>query len=1363
MAEFALAASIITVIDLSAKVASQCSKYYANVKNAGDDIERLQQEIERLTATLGQVKSLCDGPNAAKLQSSQDMRNGIKDCKNQLAQLEKKLEPRGYKLMSRFGMHALTWPFKSNEVEEIMNKLGKCKDSISFSLQVDQAVQVLSIHQEIVFNRLRSAADAAFDSHAEEHNARCYQGTRVDLLQQINAWASDPSSECIFWLNGMAGTGKSTISRTVAQNFANEGDLGASFFFKRGEGDRGRAELFFATIATQLVQALPCLAPHVQDAVEADPAISKKALKKQFEMLVLQPLGKIRPDLQKSSTIVIVVDALDECDQENDLSVIIRLLPQVQHIASIRLKFFLTSRPELPIRLGFKDISGRYKGLVLHEIAKPIIEHDISAFLEYELTRIRDEYNKSVTPDRQLPADWPGRSDVQNLVQMAIPLFIFATTICRFVKDRRCGEPKEQLAKVLKYKTKSQESELDATYLPVLDQLLVGLTKSRKDELVTKFKEVVGTILILASPLSTVSLARLLDISKARVDHTLDLLHSVLSIPSNPDTPVRLLHLSFRDFLLDTEKCEKHLFWIDEEKAHKKLAAQCLQRLFKGLKRDICNLQVPEKLRSDVDRQTIDANLPPDIQYACQYWVYHLKEGSGIICDDDEVYKFLKCHFLHWLEALSLIQRLSESIGMINDLIAMLKLYSAALIFAPKDSVVRNIFQTYIPNWISQQPEVESSWNATLQTLEGHGDSVNSVAFSHNSELLASASGDTVRIWNTATGTLQQTLEGHSDWVTSVAFSHDSELLASASVDKTVRIWNTATSTLQQTLEGHSDWVTSVAFSHDSELLASASVDKTVRIWNTATSTLQQTLEGHSDWVTSVAFSHDSELLASASGDTVRIWNTATGTLQQTLEIAFSHNSELLASASDYKTVQIWNTATGTLQQTLEGHSDRVSSVAFSHDSELLASASDDGSVRIWNAATGTLQQTLEGLNLVAFSHNSELLASASGDTVWIWNTATGTLQQTLEGHSDWVTSVAFSHDSELLASASVDKTVRIWNTATSTLQQTLEGHSDWVTSVAFSHNSELLASASEDETIRIWNTATTDTLQQTLEGHSDGVRLVAFSHNSELLASVSQDETVRIWNTATSTLQQTLEGHSGRVWSVAFSHDSELLASASEDETVQIWNTATGTLQQTLEGRTGGMSYSDDSELLVFSHDSELLALAVDKTVRIWNTATTLQQTLEGHSGRVWSVAFSHDSELLASASKDKTVRIWNAATGTLQQNISVNGHISSLLFDITDMVLITNIGRITLGKTELASLSESSQEGGKSHLKGLAIRGSWVTWNAQNLLWLPPDYRDMCSDISLSGSTLAVGCKSGKVFVIGFSLAVLQNLDGY
>jgi hypothetical protein len=134
-----LAASVIAVIDLSAKVASRCSEYYANVKNARDDIERLQREAQGLKATLERVQSLCDGPNGLKLQESQGLREGVKDCKKQLAQLGIKLEPRTRNtLMSRYGIRALRWPLKSNEVDEIMKKLGNCRDNISFSLQVNE-------------------------------------------------------------------------------------------------------------------------------------------------------------------------------------------------------------------------------------------------------------------------------------------------------------------------------------------------------------------------------------------------------------------------------------------------------------------------------------------------------------------------------------------------------------------------------------------------------------------------------------------------------------------------------------------------------------------------------------------------------------------------------------------------------------------------------------------------------------------------------------------------------------------------------------------------------------------------------------------------------------------------------------------------------------------------------------------------------------------------------------------------------------------------------------------------------------------------------------------------------------------------
>src|SRR6266536_872884 len=230
----------------------------------------------------------------------------------------------------------------------------------------------------------------------------------------------------------------------------------------------------------------------------------------------------------------------------------------------------------------------------------------------------------------------------------------------------------------------------------------------------------------------------------------------------------------------------------------------------------------------------------------------------------------------------------------------------------------------------------------------------------------------------------------------------------------------------------------------------------------------------------------------------------------------------------------------------------------------------------------------------------------------------------------------------------------------------------------------------------------------QTLEGHSSGVNSVAFSHDSKLLASASSDRTVKVWDAATGSLQQTLEGHSGEVYSVAFSHDSKLLASASSDRTVKVWDAATG----------------------------------------------SLQQTLEGHSDKVNSVAFSHDSKLLASASYDHTIKVWDTVTCSCRQTITTSAYITSLLFDSRNLNLLTNIGCIKVDRPVLPPLSKSSQEAGsKGDRQGWGISGSWVTWNTQNMLWLPPDYRAVTSDISLSGSTVAIGCGSGKVFVIGFS----------
>jgi hypothetical protein len=407
---------------------------------------------------------------------------------------------------------------------------------------------------------------------------------------------------------------------------------------------------------------MPELIPGIRKAIEADPAISEKALKEQFNRILLQPLSTMKYAAPQGLRIVIVIDALDECEREEDVGTILRLLSQAKDVSSVYLRIFVTTRPELAIRLGFKHmLDNAHQDLVLHEIPKATIEHNISLFLKNKLAKIRQE--------RSLSPDWPGNGNIQALVNIAVPLFIFDATVCRFVTDPR-WDPQKHLTTILEYQTASQASKLDQTYLPILDQLLAGQDDGEKERLAREFREVVGAIVILVYPLSTVSLASLLDIPKEDVNCRLDLLHSVLSIPTNENTPVRLLHLSFGNFLLDPQKRDKSPFWVDGRERHWKIAIKCLKLLSRPgyLRKNICSLQNPGTLQTEIDSRTKDECLPAEVQYACFYWVHYLEQSNCRVDSMDQVHIFLQEHLLHWLKSLSLLGKILEAIVLIGTL-----------------------------------------------------------------------------------------------------------------------------------------------------------------------------------------------------------------------------------------------------------------------------------------------------------------------------------------------------------------------------------------------------------------------------------------------------------------------------------------------------------------------------------------------------------------------------------------------------------------------------------------------------------------------------------------------------------------------
>ncbi|KAI1306571.1 vegetative incompatibility protein HET-E-1 [Xylaria venustula] len=1167
----------------------------------------------------------------------------------------------------------------------------------------------------ILLTKLPVAEGASFDSHAEEHNPACLPNTRVDLLREITEWAENHDSKAVYWLNGMAGTGKSTISRTLANIFAKRGSLGASFFFKRGEGDRGSITKFFSTIASQLIVQVPKAAIHIQNTVDADPNIVRKAMREQFEKFILDPLSRISGDDYQNCLYVIIVDALDECESEEDVKLLIKLLSHSKTLRSPRLRIFLTSRPELPIRLGFEAVDGEYQDLVLHEIAEPVIEHDIAVYFKHKLAEIKLRYNNSVREERRLPLSWPGQANIDILVKMAVPLFIFAATTCRFIAERKMGNPDTQLKEVLQYRTKSQEAQLDATYLPVLYNMVAGLPRQKKAEVLDRFHQIIGLVVTLANPLPISALAKILNLSENKISDHLDLLHSVLDVPFSPIEPVRLLHLSFRDFLLDPEKFDSP-FWINEKETHQQVVAYCLRIMSETLRVDICNVGHPGTPVSSIALEEINDNLPLEVQYTCRFWPYHLEQAGWRISDEDQVWNFLTTHFLHWLEALSWIGRTSEALKAIKTLQSLtlpdssiqsssflddglrfirafksviedapLQIYSSALIFAPKQSIIRTLFESNIPDWILLRPKVPNKWGSNLQTLEGHSHFVHSVTFSPDSKFIASASRDeTVRIWAADTGDLLQTLEGHGGWVRSVAFSPDSKSVASGS-RYYVRLWAIDTGMLLQTLEIHV-LVMSVTFSSDCRCVASALEDGTIQLW-TITGHLLQTLEGHTDSVTSVTFSPNIKLIASASRD---------------------------------KTIRLWASNTGNLLHTLQGFRGEVKSVAFSPDGKVLVSGSDK--ICLWTVETGKLLQTFESQN-----------------------------------HSVVVGSVTFSSDGRLIASGSL-KEVHLWATNTGDLLQTFEGHSAAVNSVAFSPNDKLLVSGSSDETVRMWAIDIGNALQ-TPDGHSDFIRSVIISPNRNLIASGSDDNTVRLWDANTGNLLQTFKGHTGIITSLAFSPNHELIASGSFDKTVRLWAVTTGDLLQTF------ISQEDIIESVALSPNNKLLASGSSNClVRLWATETgDLLQTLKGHNDSVTAVAFSPDGRVVASASFDNTIRLWAPDTGALLQTISTRFLTTTLRFDAESKHLLTDVGGIPIDTTSsMRTISRFDSDSSMSSCNGVVGYGistneSWITIDGETLLWLPVDCRRSVS--AIAGSVVVIGCRSGRLLVL--NLDYRRSLD--
>ena len=490
--------------------------------------------------------------------------------------------------------------------------------------------------------------------------SRCFEGTRVDVLDQLDRWIGDADtseSAPVFWINGQAGTGKTTLAYTFAVHCKRRGIPVTSFFCSRDFAERSNPKLIFTSIAHQLGQAFPSFRDQVAEVLRLNPHLASASISFQLEELIIKPLRSTR---DRFCLCLIVIDALDECKDESATSTILSSLSR--YISEISpLKVLVTSRPEQSITSVFSSSSGVLNAasqrLVLHELELGVVQQDIKIYLSSGLKSIAERYS--------LDTIWPSEEDIQELTALSFGLFIFAATSIKFVEDRNDSDPQGQLTRLLSRKESSAHVQssphyyLDKLYMQVLTHAFPDISI----QLSGRLKTILGSIVFLQEPLSLASLENLLGLASSAVRQTLVHLCSIMILPDNETQPIRLHHPSFVDFLTDPNRCHDRRFTVDSKKQHTLLATLCL-RAMQSLKQDICGINNPFILNAEVDdlSSRITANIFPHIQYACRYWIFHLTRGQVSDTLIGLLEEFCTKYLLYWIEVCSLLGELRNTL-----------------------------------------------------------------------------------------------------------------------------------------------------------------------------------------------------------------------------------------------------------------------------------------------------------------------------------------------------------------------------------------------------------------------------------------------------------------------------------------------------------------------------------------------------------------------------------------------------------------------------------------------------------------------------------------------------------------------------
>lgn len=1200
---------------------------------------------------------------------------------------------------------------------------------------------------------------------------------RTEEYQALQDWGS---SAQILWLFGPAGTGKTMLNiGIISEMFEQSSNITASisYYFCEARGEnQSRAMDVLRTLIWGLVIQQPHLFSHLQD-----------VYKSSGEALFTAPnaFWHVRDKFlamladERLTPVYLVIDALDECESnesKSDEPGVQDLIDMVSSSlelpnSSAKIKWLLSSRPEidLPNRLT-EDKLEALKQVDVQSHPEPV-----DAYITYKLDQLKSRLKYKDEILKEVGSE---------IRQRAQNTFLWVALVFKDLLHRRVKD----------YAAMKEIQKIPGDLSELYDRMMVRIDNGPDPDLT---KSVLEAACFASRPLSYAEVHVLSGLPTGYPAE--DFVSSCGSFLNVDNGAVHVLHNSARQHLMDY--FEPRATEIRQLMFDRSLAA-----LSDGLKRNIYDLP-PGTESSDIVVPETDPLAR--LAYSCENWV-NLLPSTAPVADDGPLLAFFRVHFLHWLESLSLLGKLSKAIVVIRDLRTRIKIGDVVTTLMRRNPQVRTISH-----------HSHSSFN-TNSNQSGTGTS--------KTQELSAFVNDAERFTMKNLAVMMQfPLEIYES---ALLFSPSNSIIKKTFFDGRtpsvsrfaggVEHWDLCRQTLDR-----GAGTQALAFSRKGKSFASAlfTDDKIIaKIWDASIGDCFQIMEINEKEQDALflAFTPDSNQLVVASKDKLRLMDVKTGACRHTINlpdakissIAFSPDGKHFAVAFDC-TVQVWDTSNWTYTRTLEGHTEPVKSVVFAPDSESLATCAAYDTIRTWNRIDGPCKAVIDRGYImperVSFSPDGSEIIS-HGIYLQIYDAADGTLKAKYD--TDTGDDTLLLPDGKATAIARTLGNVVLQDLATGEFIRTCYQDGEGTQCVAFSQATGVLLSSASSGSIRVWDLSSPPT--KSSDSHEEKISILRFSPDGALLATGSKDKTIKLWSPTNCNLEHTLGGHDDGIEFLAFAPDGKSLVSLSA-RTARIWDTVSGTckhaftimsgesemaklgkmekIMSALQGKDGDEDLDEldfdfnkepqpyRAQVATFSPDGGTLAVEAGLgRVTMWDTTTAeCKQVLQGDPSAIRWLWFLRDGrELLMGGMVG--VELWDIETGT--SKLKITELMSALCLSSDGATLVSGSNKESLRVWDVASgdcrqtvpvghtiESLAFTENGK-YLKAdsqvfafssgvlastpdpepsgsvIQVDEPWVTRDGKKLFTLPPDFPP--SLMETHKNTIALGGISGEVAVL-------------